>query len=296
VTSPARRISYQFEDLEADKIKGQVRMPFAAPASRAGLTNEGIAELKKLWGDFPLACAYLDRSVANAWLTNSLHYPWVGTVTGLVGRTEDGTVALCLLGGEFSGRFKGLKLPTVMAGTSVNDASNAVRDVAERLDRLNARFRWGLVPQELSAAGRVVYAIEGTRRSSMYAKLAENERAGYTTGDSWLLFSSNVEGLTNLLLAANRRGEARADARQVPSGAPAYGWIDLEQGAKAIRLAITAYSFKLLLDDAMGSQDERQRLNEVKAWVDAMAPLKAVWFWMEQDGDGSRVTFDAGPS
>ena len=205
---------------------------------------------------------------------------------------QGGSIALGVLAGDFSGRFKGLKLPTIMAGASVQDPEKTRKSIVEQIDVLNANSQWGLVPQELTVGEHHVFAIEGTARN-LYSALDVNERVAYTTGEDWLLFSSNVEGLTNLLAAADRRGAAGVASREIPA-APVQGLIDLEQGAKAIRLAITAYSFKLALEDPFGSQPKRQKLNEVKAWVDAISPLKTVRFWLRPEGDMTRVSFDAG--
>ena len=50
-------------------------------------------------------------------------------------------------------------------------------------------------------------------------------------------------------------------------------WTDVVRGAKTLRLAISAYSLKLLVEDAQKTMMQRQRLNEVKAWIDALEPL-----------------------
>ncbi|MFH0909692.1 MAG: hypothetical protein V1929_13110 [bacterium] len=287
-----RRVTYAFDAITATTIRGHVTAPFSLHAGQPDPSTATLEKLQQLWGDYPVAYAVVDRAAAASWLTNTYAYAWVRAVTNIVAEAQGGSIALGVLAGDFSGRFKGLKLPTIMAGASVQDPEKARKSIAEQIDNLNARSQWGLVPQELMVGAHRVYAIEGTAQN-LYAGLAVNERVAYTTGEDWLLFSSNVEGLTNLLAAADRRGPAGVASREIPA-APVQGLIDLEQGAKAIRLAITAYSFKLALEDPFGSQPERQKLNEVKAWVDALAPLKTVRFWLRPEGDVTRLSFDAG--
>jgi hypothetical protein len=76
--------------------------------------------------------------------------------------------------------------------------------------------------------------------------------------------------------------------------APCFARIDLARGGKTLRLALTTYALKLLLEDAQGTLRVRQRLNEAKAWIDSLAPLQTCRFWLRSDGQMMQVQFKAG--
>ncbi len=61
-----------------------------------------------------------------------------------------------------------------------------------------------------------------------------------------------------------------------------------------VRLGVTAWSLKLLLEDAQGSQATRQRMNEFKAWMDALAPLGQVRMDVTEKEQRAIFTLEAG--
>jgi len=60
------------------------------------------------------------------------------------------------------------------------------------------------------------------------------------------------------------------------------------------RLAITAWSLKLLVEDAAKSQPTRDRLNVAKAWLDALAPFGQLHVWARPTADATEVEFKVG--
>ncbi|HEY8240611.1 MAG TPA: hypothetical protein VIH35_04150, partial [Kiritimatiellia bacterium] len=243
------RVAYAFDVLDARNIKGSVSIPYSLPAAAA--PGADVAELGKVWGSRPLAWILADKAIVMSWLGAYWRHPWATGTIGLIAKDAQGPLALGLFGDPFSGRWKGLKLPTLMAGGSVVDGATAVADVREKLDTLNARYKWGLVPRELDVGSRKVCAIVSTD-AGLYSFLAPNEQVGYTAGTNWLLFASNVEGLSNLLVAADAEQGASAPSKMT-ADAPVSGWVNLAEGGKALRLAITAYAFKVGLQDPRGS-------------------------------------------
>ena len=128
----------------------------------------------------------------------------------------------------------------------------------------------------------------GKSSSSNSAALTLDERPAYAVVGKWLLFSSNLEALRKVAAFANRGGALAGTpvwARSMnETPAPAYGWIDLARGGKNLRLAVTTYSLKLLLEDPRGTYRVRQQLNDAMAWIDALMPLLICRFWVRSDG------------
>jgi hypothetical protein len=286
----ASRGSYAFTELRTNRVQGLVRLPYKLAKPEA--QGAPIGEVEEIWGRRPVGWISVDRSVALWWFARLWKFPWATAGAELLARDIEGPVALALFADPYSGRLKGLKLPTLMAAGAATNGPAAMSALRARLDVLNSRYRWGLVPRELAREPRPVYAIEGTGRS-LYAALAPNEQIGYTAGSNWLMLASNVEGLTNVLADAARGASA---SRVMADGEPASlrGWFNLEDGGKALRVALTAYAFKLGMEDSRGSQATRQRLNEAKAWIDALAPLGELTFTVQPEGELSKIEFAAG--
>jgi len=56
-------------------------------------------------------------------------------------------------------------------------------------------------------------------------------------------------------------------------GAAALVWADLKAVAPAVKSAVAVYSLKLVLDDPDKTQDVRNRLTRLSAWLDAFEPM-----------------------
>jgi hypothetical protein len=288
------RLGFAVSRIETSGIAGRIDLPEGWLAADDRASRAAGSRPEKVLGNRALAGISVGVAEARAWLAS-----WTNTVPGwtahrlLEGR--EGDLCLRVYGGAYSGRFRGIKLPTLVAAVEAPDAAAAVRDVAVRLDELNARHRWGLVPRALPAGFREVYAIEGTS-TNLYAGLDVVEAVSFTAADGWLLVASNLAGFTNLLAdAASGVGAATpADGSAAGAGDGPAGWISLGEGGKALRLAITAWSLKLMMTDPDGSRALRDRLSEVKAWIDTMAPLERVGFGLRRGARGMELHFEAG--
>jgi len=71
-------------------------------------------------------------------------------------------------------------------------------------------------------------------------------------------------------------------------------WIDLAGGGKTLRLAVSTWSLKLFLEDPERTQATRDRLNELKAWIDALAPLETCRLTLASENDQTRLSFEMG--
>jgi hypothetical protein len=276
-----------------------VAKPAGWPESTAALSLDGLAAA---WGDHPIAAGAFPAAWVSAWIDAA---PAGNMFAALLGDVieEDSAdgVALALFGGDYSGRFKGIKVPTVMAGFHLTDPAHAPLRLRKLVDRWNARYRWGLVPVEMPVADTVLWRLEGTS-GSLYAGLAPAEQIAVRQAGAWLIGSSNTRSLETL---TRERGGAGAGGDGVwtdrmadafAGQADGYLGFDLVRGSEAFRLAISAYSLKLLFEDAAGSRDQRQQLNKIKAWLEVLAKLDQIHLVARVDDANLAVEFAAGPA
>lgn len=283
----SKLVAYEFSELSPDTLAGQLcgAAPFSfAQSTTARLKADGLEEVL---GELPQAVVIAHAAMLLPALEGEKNPFWVRQCAELLRGQKSSTVMMAVLGDEYSGRFHGIRVPTLLIGIPVEQPASVLEWIPKAFDRLNARYRWGLISRELAAGEQRFFVVEGTV-SSNSAALTLDERPAYAVVGKWLLFSSNLDALRKLAAYADHAvGEAVTPAwaqsmNETP--APAYGWIDLARGGKNLRLAVTTYSLKLLLEDPRGTYRVRQQLNDAKAWIDALMPLRVCRFWVRSDG------------
>ncbi|MBU1909953.1 MAG: hypothetical protein KJ726_07900, partial [Verrucomicrobia bacterium] len=298
VTSPVGAVTYEWSDLQADSLTGCIsgQDPFAVEFSRAPrLQAEG---LDVVLGNLPQGLTLLSPALVLPFMEAPERMGWLRLLAELIRLEKSGVIALALLGDDYSGRLKGIKLPTLVAGIPIGQEARTAAWLREALDRLNARYRWGLVPREVAAGKGRMTIIEGTS-TNFLASLPPTECPAYILRGGWLLLASNSEGLERLAvrfdsIPTNTSPEAPWMKDLAAQPAPAYLWLDLARAGKTLRMALSTYSLKLLLEDPRGTQETRQQLNEAKAWVDSLVPLSTAQFWLRSDGTRMEVSFKLG--
>jgi hypothetical protein len=216
----------------------------------------------------------------------------------LLAAHERGGIWLAALDGEYSGRYRGMKVPVVVGGIEVTNLEAARLGMSVVLDLLNARYRWGLVPREIAAGEHPVYQVESTTGDDA-EELLPNSRPGYVLTDTHLFMATNAEALALLVgrsASADKTRDAtpRWYAAQNQRPAAVYGWLDFARSAKSLRAAIKFYSLKLLVSDPLTSQDERQRLNTIEAWVTALEPMEQGLLWLRSDESATQLAIRLG--
>ena len=277
-------------------LRAGLETPWALPASVSTGEVTGLRSFTSLVGDRAVAAASVDRTLVRRWLTSSFTNEIARELSGLLAGPGEGAVALALLGGDYSGRFMAVRLPTLLA-SAVGSPVAQNQFVSAALDRLNAATRWGLVAAPQPAGAAPVFAIEATG-GGFYANLAREEHLAFTPTDDGLLFASNLATLERLLrersAATNRPPADQAWAPAPPAASRGFLWFNAVEGAKVVRLGVTAWSLKLLLEDPQGSQATRQRMNDFKAWMDTLAPLGQVRIGLEERDQRAVFTLQAG--
>ena len=292
-------LSYEFTSLTSAAVEGQACGEDPFRFAQTASTKVKTSGLDDLLGNLPLAVGLIHSQMVLPMIEDSGNPAWLRIFGELIREQKSDTIMVAVLGDEFSGRLKGIKVPAMITGIPVNDATNTLSWMKQTLDRLNAKYRWGLIPREVYANGSTVFAVE-TTAPGFYSTLTLEEKPAYTVCGKWFLLASNLESLTRLVTRVQQspvgsKGEEaqwEADLDSMP--APCFARVDLARGGKTLRLALATYSLKLLLEDAQGTLGIRQRLNEVKAWIDSLAPLQTCRFWLRSDGQMMQVQFKAG--
>ncbi len=297
-TNAPASLFLQLDQLQTNRLKASLlaAQTFSALHSATGTTS--MRGLDRLWGPLPVAVLAMNKETALALLSGSRE-PWLRQVHKLVKAQPGETLFLGAFADEYSGRLMGLKVPSLLAAIRCSDSTATLQSIRDALDHVNRSYRWGLIPRPFLAEGRQVHALESTGEGFMSRFTAEESPAYAVCGD-WLVFSSNLDVLMKLV-ARYERVVSTEEAARSPwlaplsqSEASIQGWLDLERAAKSLRLAISTWSLKLLLEDSSGSQRMRQNLNEAKAWIDAIAPMKAGVFQLTSDAEKTRLSLEMG--
>ncbi len=293
---PAR---YTLDFLPGGGLRGTMTWPGNPVGARPVPPMNSLDDFSALLGDRPAAALVMDRGLAQRWIAETFTNRIGREAASLLAGDGPGAAGVALVGGPYSGRFRAVRLPSLLAGFSAENPADFVGEIHRAFDRLNAATPWGLIPQPISIGTQRVFAIESTGQSP-YADADVKERVAYLALDRSVVFSSNLEALSRIVREAQSgegpRGTRFADGlrRMRERHALAYLWVDLDDGAKVLRLAITAWSLKLLVENPRESQAMRQRLNEAKAWIDALAPQRRLQIWARPRQDAFEYEFVLG--
>lgn len=274
--SPVRvhSLGFEFAEVTATTFVCRAYLPvFDAPSSGR---KADLAALAKVLGDAPVCMAGLPLR----WLLQTPQEgratAWQQAIVRLAGEQQADWVVLALLGSPYHGRMAGLRMPAVVGALPLAAPEKVEAQMRDTLDFINSRSRWGLIPYpwqttRLGATSEVAIVVfEGTGQN-LYASLAPEAKPAYAVVDNWLLLASQAGVLTQLLA---RAGASSPCLEKAMKPAPVWFWGDFRTGGDALRLALSAYAFKLLMEDAAGSQARRQQISEWRAWLDAFEPLE----------------------
>lgn len=262
-------------DLSAtNAIAGTVKT--SLPANSASLSSSfELDGLSALWGSHPIATLAVGMEQAAALLDQQQNIATRLTRDVILNSGAE-SAALALFGGDYSGRFRVIRVPTLMAALQRNEGIDPAGLLPRLTDRWNARFQLGVIPVAESVGGQTVWRLEGVSGGA-YGLLGPSDQVAVTTAGNWLVISSNFAALEKMIREGGEdaRMPGWADHMNGLAGRGGIGYVgfDLPRCAEAFRLAIMAYSYKLAFDDAAGSRAQRQQLNEVRAWLDTIGRM-----------------------
>jgi hypothetical protein len=260
------------------------------------LDMDGLASL---WKNHPIATTAFGVDALMPLLDQYDNFMAAALARDVIHAGNADFIAISLFGGERSGRFRGIKVPALMVGFQLPYGVDIRGRLSTVIDRWNAKHRLGIVPVETVVGTNTVWRFEGIA-GGIYAGLAADEQVAMTLAGNWMVVSSNLKTLQSLI---EQQGDALADEATWLSRiedaqadrAAGYLGFDLVRGSEAFRLAITAYSLKLLFDDASGTREQRQQLNEAKAWLDVIARLQHIHLLVSSMDPYLKIDFVTGP-
>lgn len=255
------------------------------PEDRAPLSETGA--LARRLGNAPCAAALVARKALLQLLTQPDLQPDARYALRMIldVATED-RVAVVAMDGELGGRLAwgamgslglaGLRVPTLLLATPAPDAAAAEAAIQRVLDASNARHKAAFVLQPVPSPSATIHVLASAGGDEWVDELSPSDRPAYVILDGWLLASSNLGALQKLA-----QGVVLSDgAAGMPAwaahgtGAPAVSlWLDLVRSGKVARDAIATWSMAQMFLNSGNSKEVREQLNEIKAWIDAFAPL-----------------------
>lgn len=275
---------YHLDALTERSLAARIRWSSPWAAVLAPANSDRIKAFGGILGEAAGGAVLASRAAVMSVLAEWLAPSTVQLVRNILASAPSDLLALAVLREPYSGRFKGLKLPTLVLGIPVSREFDVVEKTSDVLDRLNSDFRWGLVPYALSDN---VIAIEATA-SNWLAGIPAGNCPGVLARDGWLLVATHSGALTQLV--ARSASEVPAAWRILAEPAIVSFWLDLTEVGKVIRLALTTYSLKLFVEDPLQQNPEQQRIREAKAWVDSLMPLK--WAAGRLHSEGGDLVLD----
>lgn len=295
----APRIRFGIEAMSPGHTTARVDLPWPLLAGCPISTNlppesfaAGLADLPAgaLWTESATALALLDRTC-----TNELARPF----HDVLGHSVTGTVGVAMLAGNYVGHLFGLRLPTLVGGVRTCEGFDPAAWMTNELDRLNAAYRWGLVPEDASVSSTRVWAITSTA-SGFYASAERGEHVSVARGAEWMAMVSSSGGYTNAVqdsFLRGRRSPRLLDRVPAAGGQPAAveAWINLPEAGRSIRFALGAYTLKTMSGDDPTRRRERAKMNLLRRWIEASEAAGTVrlWAWPEQEGTSIRVETSA---
>lgn len=291
---PSTSTLFGLTDVAGDQLCGVALTPMQMPPPAA---NAGETDWKtRLFDGGPHAYTEMTDEILFGLLNYYLPPDALDGINPLREQLR-GWTALALYGDEQSGRYFRLKLPVLVAGSAIQSRDAVLQAIRSYIDALNARYRWGIiVAPSGKEAGMDLYAIAGTTENQ-YGSRPKAEQVGFALSETALYLSTNLESLRKILKQSEPVEFAMSMPREMHTkinGASLGSlWFDLEHGGTALRLALTGYSLALLMDNAGGTLALRQQINEIKAWIDALAVLQQLVVGVYADGAMLRIEFDA---
>ncbi|MEM7394908.1 MAG: hypothetical protein AAF492_21460, partial [Verrucomicrobiota bacterium] len=270
--------AFSLKQFSRDGAEVSLRFPGLDLSDADPVASLKAGELIGLMGDLPEAVIASDARTLGRWLGKVESRPWNDLLGVVDVFRQPVPMTLAIFGHDYSGRYKGLRMPTVLLGVQKSAADDGPAWVQQTLDYFNRQYKLGLITREVQEGGRSLYVVE-TALDNGYAKLAREERYAYTFLDEWCFLSTNLKALKQLV----QRHDApeAAEAEPVPwihlwqsrSGED-YFSLDLMRGAKTMRNTFAVYAIMLGSEDPSRRDALVKQMENVQSWVDALSTFE----------------------
>ncbi len=259
------------------------------PAPAGQLPAGDLQPMADLLGDSPVMAAMLNADAARH-LAALLPGPF--DCSDLLLPRQDGggaSLGLALLTGKDGGGFGTapwrLSIPALAGYLPLGSPDDGPAVVKRALDRLNARYRLGLIAdggEKLTGHSLVeIFTIEPTTENFL-ARLAAEDRPAYAVLDHGLFFCSNAGALARRFAAASRNATANPRWRRALAGTPcsAMLWMNMPGGIAAVQLGMTALALQMR---AAGRPDQPFWLKTIRQWLDELRNMQTARIWLDPD-------------
>ncbi len=278
------------------------------PADRAAASD--IGPLARLLGDAPCAAAAVKReALLQVLVQPGLQRDVRHALRMALDVATSDRVVVAAMDGDLGGRLawgamgslglSGLRVPTLLAAAPVKDEADARAAIQRVMDASNSRYKAAFILQPVSMPPATIYVLESAGGDEWVDSLSESDRPAYAVLNGWLLASSNLDALKKLAQkAASGEGAGGMPvwAAQVEGSSALSIWLDLARSGKVAKDAIATWSMAQMFLNGGNSQAIRGRLNEAKAWIDALAPLGMARAQLGRRGEKTTVSVDLGLS
>lgn len=279
------------------------------PETRA--PSSELGGLVRLLGDAPCAAAVVKREALLQLLTQpGLQRDAYHALRMVLDVAMADRLAVVAMDGDMGGRLtwgtmstlglSGLRVPTLLLAAPAPDPAEAERAIQRVLDASNAKYRAAFVLRPVPVPPSTIYVLESAGQNEWVDELARSDRPAYAVLDGWLLAASNLDALQKLAQAAAARP---ADAAATPAWAASVDgpsalalWLDLARSGKVARDAIATWSMAQMFFEGGNSRAAREKANEYKAWIDALAPLGAARLELGRRDGTTQLAVDLGLS
>lgn len=300
-------IAMEISALRSDSVSLSASAEGALPVPEDRAGSVDFASLAHLLGAAPCAAATVTREALLQLLAQPGLRGDARHAVRMVSEVATDRVAVVFMDGDMGGRLawgamsslglSGLRVPTVLLATP---APEAAAEVIQRiLDSSNARYRAAFVLRTLSVPPVTIHVLESAGGNEWVDALSRSDRPAYAVVDGWLLVASNLGALQKLVQPASARGiDARAPAWAAPAdrASAVSVWLDLARSGKVARDAIATWSMAQMFLNSGNSQAVRERLNEIRVWIDAFIPLGEARAELGRRGGRTALTVDLGLS
>lgn len=206
----------------------------------------------------------------------------------------DALAFLCLCDLNHSSRIAGFRAPTLLAGVEIADAAKVPDLVSGLLDRLNAKYGWGLIPAADPQSEAGLIAVNGVTRRKL--PLGAGERPSVAVRSGWLLIASGRDALSALLRESTQGAVAvpwLEDA--VGWEADAYGWSSIGASGDALAKALALYNLMAFTQEPKTAAATRRQAAQITGWVNTLRPSESATAWLNASPDGFSARFRLGP-
>ncbi|MGQ9661753.1 MAG: hypothetical protein ACUVWX_05350 [Kiritimatiellia bacterium] len=199
---------------------------------------------------------------------------------------------IALEGGDFSGRILGLRVPSLILGLRSMSGLQLEKFVGDQLDRLNAKYKLGLIPKPEAR----LLVLEGTRRG-IYSSLGPDERCAVASSGGWLFLATNA-GMSRKLLDESHNSVSAEKLWWQPQTLPKNAWghvaVRVPQTTENLANALAVYSLALLLRNSNQDQQAMKTAENIQAWLTRLKGVEILRLSLQTCDDNTlRIDFRA---